>query len=90
MRYLPFAKRSITMGSWIDTVIRFVLVSSALLLALGGISFMVVSVFKIHGKARLWICSLLITFSNFSPGTRIVIRSGFKFSPNFSSGLMAL
>jgi len=48
------------MGNWIDTFIGFLIVSSALLLALGALSCLILYAFKINGKARLLICSLLL------------------------------
>jgi len=48
------------MVNWIDSFTGFLLISSALLLALGGVSCLIVQVFKIRGKARLLICSMLI------------------------------
>ena len=48
------------MENWIDAIIKFMLVSSAFLLAFGGVSFFIVHVFKIRGRARLWICSAVV------------------------------
>lgn len=44
----------------IDAFAGFLIVSSALLLALGALSCLILYAFKINGKARLLICSLLL------------------------------
>lgn len=45
---------------WIDTIIAFLAVSSALLLALGVLSYLVVRLLKIRGKPNLWIYTMLM------------------------------
>jgi beta-lactamase regulating signal transducer with metallopeptidase domain len=60
MKYLRFAIRRIDMVNWIDSIIKFLFISSIFLFILGFLSFMVINTLKISGKARLWICSMLI------------------------------
>lgn len=55
------------MVNWIDSIIEFLLVSSAILLVLGLVSLFVVQVLRIRGTARLWICSILIIMPLFYP-----------------------
>jgi hypothetical protein len=48
------------MENLIDAFTGFLVVSSALLLALGALSCLILYTFKINGKARLLICSMIL------------------------------
>jgi hypothetical protein len=46
-----------------DSIIKFLFLSSALLLILGVLSSFLLRILKIQGKPKLWICTLLVIMS---------------------------
>jgi hypothetical protein len=48
------------MISLTDSIVEYLFLSSALLFILGVLSSFIVRIFKIQGKPKLWICTLLV------------------------------